>query len=343
MVAVATVRDTARSAGISPESPRRRAFAPSSFGPYLVVGITVAWGLFELRSELTASLPRRQLRARADGAVRAARLRAGHLPLTSWFPYLGLGSPQFLHYQSLPAMIAGALGIAGRTGRRLSGGRCTCSCRCGRSASTVARLFGLRRRPPPRRRPPVPFLVELRSGSGTSPRRMSGSASACGPSCGRRGRCRWRGRSRGGPCPHGAPHPGAVVCIALDHGAALRDGVSRRHPAGPLPFLVPSELGGRARRARRRRGAGALAALGLGDRAAARASPWAATTRSCARTPLVNGYGAKACSRGWSPAGSRRRALPRRHRSRRRGPRRCVIRRGAADAGGRALRRLAGS
>jgi hypothetical protein len=40
-----------------------------------------------------------------------AQFRAGQLPLTSWFPFLGLGSPQFLHYQSLPAMIAGALGI----------------------------------------------------------------------------------------------------------------------------------------------------------------------------------------------------------------------------------------
>ena len=32
--------------------------------------------------------------------------------MTSWFPYLGLGSPQFLHYQGLPAMLAGALGLA---------------------------------------------------------------------------------------------------------------------------------------------------------------------------------------------------------------------------------------
>ncbi len=37
--------------------------------------------------------------------------RAGHLPLTTWFPFLGEGSPQFLHYQSLPAMITGAIGL----------------------------------------------------------------------------------------------------------------------------------------------------------------------------------------------------------------------------------------
>jgi hypothetical protein len=40
----------------------------------------------------------------------ASRIAQGHLPLTSWFPYLGLGSPQFLHYQSLAAMTTGLIG-----------------------------------------------------------------------------------------------------------------------------------------------------------------------------------------------------------------------------------------
>jgi hypothetical protein len=40
-----------------------------------------------------------------------AQLRAGHLPLSSWFPFLGEGSPQFLHYQSLPAILTGAVGL----------------------------------------------------------------------------------------------------------------------------------------------------------------------------------------------------------------------------------------
>ncbi len=46
--------------------------------------------------------------------VRAAatRISEGHLPLTSWFPFLGLGSPQFLHYQSLPSMLTGLIGTA---------------------------------------------------------------------------------------------------------------------------------------------------------------------------------------------------------------------------------------
>ncbi|MGA8717537.1 MAG: hypothetical protein WB557_05995, partial [Solirubrobacteraceae bacterium] len=40
-----------------------------------------------------------------------AQLRAGYLPLGSWFPFLSLGSPQFLHYQGLPAMLAGLAGL----------------------------------------------------------------------------------------------------------------------------------------------------------------------------------------------------------------------------------------
>ena len=85
--------------------------APAWFGPWILLALSVAWGLWELRPELRAvpylddsSLHEQMVRAAA------ARIRAGHLPLTSWFPYLGLGSPQFLHYQSLPSMVSGAIG-----------------------------------------------------------------------------------------------------------------------------------------------------------------------------------------------------------------------------------------
>ena len=81
------------------------------FGPFVLVALSLAWGLWELRPELRAvpylddsSLHQQMVR------VAAARIRQGHLPLTSWFPYLGLGSPQFLHYQSLPSMISGLAG-----------------------------------------------------------------------------------------------------------------------------------------------------------------------------------------------------------------------------------------
>jgi hypothetical protein len=41
-----------------------------------------------------------------------AYLGSGRNPLRGWWPYLGLGSPQFLHYQSLGAMLTGLAGLA---------------------------------------------------------------------------------------------------------------------------------------------------------------------------------------------------------------------------------------
>jgi Bacterial membrane protein YfhO len=80
-------------------------------GPWLVVGLALAWGCWKLRSELTA-VPYLDDSSIHQQMVRfaSARLTAGHLPQTSWFPYLGLGSPQFLHYQGLPATLTGLLG-----------------------------------------------------------------------------------------------------------------------------------------------------------------------------------------------------------------------------------------
>src|SRR5579859_1935470 len=79
--------------------------------PWTVVAATVAWSLWELRATVAS------VRYLDDSSVHeqmvrfaAARIAAGHDPLTSWFPYLGLGSPQFMHYQSLPAMLTGLAG-----------------------------------------------------------------------------------------------------------------------------------------------------------------------------------------------------------------------------------------
>ncbi|MGO9883198.1 MAG: hypothetical protein ACLPV4_09300, partial [Solirubrobacteraceae bacterium] len=81
-------------------------------GAWLLVGAAVVWNLVSLRAE---TLPVAYLDDSSvhEQMVRFATelLRAGHLPLTSWFPYLGEGSPQFLHYQSLPAIITGAAGL----------------------------------------------------------------------------------------------------------------------------------------------------------------------------------------------------------------------------------------
>ena len=86
-----------------PAQAAPRGSAPGSWSP-----CRMAWGLWELRPELRA-VPYLDDSSLHEQMVRsaAARISQGHLPLTSWFPYLGLGSPQFLHYQSLPSMIVG--------------------------------------------------------------------------------------------------------------------------------------------------------------------------------------------------------------------------------------------
>jgi hypothetical protein len=80
--------------------------------PWLLVAAAVLWNLVSLRA-LTIGVPYLNDSSMHEQMVRFAseQLRAGHLPLTSWFPYLGLGSPQFLHYQSLPAVLTGAVGL----------------------------------------------------------------------------------------------------------------------------------------------------------------------------------------------------------------------------------------
>ena len=87
---------------------RRRAL-----GPWVVVAAAVAANLWDLRSTTDAvaylddaSIHEQMVRYAAHS------IGSGHLPLTGWFPYLGLGSPQFLHYQPLGAMITGLFGTA---------------------------------------------------------------------------------------------------------------------------------------------------------------------------------------------------------------------------------------
>ena len=84
---------------------------PERWGPWSVVILAVGWGCWKLRSELTP-VPYLDDSSIHEQMVRFAsvRIAAGHLPATSWFPYLGLGSPQFLHYQGLPATLTGLVG-----------------------------------------------------------------------------------------------------------------------------------------------------------------------------------------------------------------------------------------
>ena len=84
----------------------------AAWWPWLLVAAAVGWNLFSLRA-LTLGVAYLDDSSLHEQMVRfaTAQLRAGHLPLSSWFPFLGEGSPQFLHYQSLPAILTGALGL----------------------------------------------------------------------------------------------------------------------------------------------------------------------------------------------------------------------------------------
>ena len=166
----------------------------------------IVWGLWELRPELRA-VPYLDDSSIHEQMVRfaATRISQGHLPLTSWFPYLGLGSPQFLHYQSLPSMTAGR----DRHGRRPRHGVPLVDLPAARPVA-ARRLLGrpaVRPRPLDRRHAPRRSRRSSprRRASATRPRPTSGSATACGPSSGRPGRCRSPGASPTGHCRRCAP------------------------------------------------------------------------------------------------------------------------------------------
>ncbi len=110
---MSSVRVSQRTRRAEETGQRSRREAGAGAWPWAAVAVTVAWSLWELRATVLA------VRYRDDSALHeqmvrsaTALLRAGHDPLTSWFPYLGLGSPQFLHYQSTPAILTGLAGLA---------------------------------------------------------------------------------------------------------------------------------------------------------------------------------------------------------------------------------------
>jgi hypothetical protein len=93
---------------VAARRPGRRA----ARGPRLLLAAAVTWNLVSLRA-LTLGVAYLDDSSVHEQMVRfaTAQLSAGHLPLARWFRYLGLGSPQFLHYQSLPAMLTGVVGL----------------------------------------------------------------------------------------------------------------------------------------------------------------------------------------------------------------------------------------
>jgi hypothetical protein len=100
-------------ARVAVRSPHEGGGRAAAWWPWSIVAAAVIWGLVSLRA-LTAGVTYLDDSSLHEQMVRfaTAQLRAGHLPLTSWFPFLGAGSPQFLHYQSLPALLTGLAGLA---------------------------------------------------------------------------------------------------------------------------------------------------------------------------------------------------------------------------------------
>ena len=73
-----------------------------------MVAAAIAFDLWTLRAERTPVPYENDLSIHTAMVQYAAqRISAGHLPWTGWFANIGLGSPQFLHYQSLPAVLTG--------------------------------------------------------------------------------------------------------------------------------------------------------------------------------------------------------------------------------------------
>jgi hypothetical protein len=110
------------------------------------VAATCVVSLVLLRPELV-QVPYLNDSAMHEEMVRFAlqRIREGHFPPDSWFPFLNLGSPQYLHYQSLAAMLTALLAWGIGVGRAFTLTTwllvaCWPLCIYG-----AARVFGLRR------------------------------------------------------------------------------------------------------------------------------------------------------------------------------------------------------
>jgi hypothetical protein len=90
-----------------PADPGGRTYAPLA-----LVATAVIFNLWVLRAQALPVLTRNDSVLHLS-MVRWAlmRLREGHLPFDGWYPYLGLGSALFHHYQSLPHTLTAGLAL----------------------------------------------------------------------------------------------------------------------------------------------------------------------------------------------------------------------------------------
>ena len=77
--------------------------------------------------------------------VALADISSGHFPPATWFPYLDLGSPQFLHYQSLAAMLTALLAWVIGVGRAFGLTTWLLVCCWPLCVYAASRIFGLGR------------------------------------------------------------------------------------------------------------------------------------------------------------------------------------------------------
>ena len=81
------------------------------FTPLLLVLIAVAYNLWELRAQSLSVEYANDLGMHLQMITIAKdMLSTGKFPLGQWYPYLSLGSPFFVQYQSFSAILTGALG-----------------------------------------------------------------------------------------------------------------------------------------------------------------------------------------------------------------------------------------
>jgi hypothetical protein len=260
-------------------------------GAWALLALVVGWNALQLRAEL---LPVAYL---DDSSVHEQMVRfassllaQGRFPLTSWFPFLGAGSPQFLHYQSLPAILAGAAGLAIGPGAAFRWSLYLMLCLWPVAVYAGARLFGIGRAAAAAGAAMSPFLASVPGvgyeqhayvwiGYGVWTQQWASFALplAWGLS--------WRALDRRGNA--GVAAVAVAVTIALHYETGYL-------ALAPLPFWALTASGPWARRLRRlvviAVGAALLTAWviwPLIDQAS-----WAARNEALQGTPLVKGYGA---------------------------------------------------
>ena len=260
--------------------------------PLVAVAAAVGWGLWVWRPELKAvaylddsSMHEQMVR------FTVTRLQHGHLPQTSWFPYLGLGSPHLLHYQSLPALLTGVLGLATGGDAAFRWSLYLLLSMWPLPVYWSARLFGLERWPAAVAASAAPFLMST-TGVGYEPKAYVWIgfgvwtqlwASWTLPLA---WAFTWRAMTRR---RDGLP---AAVLVALTASLHFETGYLALVPVALFPFLRPGPLRTRVVHA----AAVGLGALGLSAWVTVplvAQSNWAATNEVLANTGLVNGYGAR--------------------------------------------------